>query len=90
MSGPKFDPGKSRVRSRSVKQSTMTFGSVVEVDPSFRGPLIMEEVRTSETSVDFSETTQRCTSEGCDLYTRHCGNLKSHVDATCVAWDTYV
>jgi hypothetical protein len=38
----------------------------------------MEAVRTSETSVDFYETTRRNIPEACNLHTRRRENLKSH------------
>jgi hypothetical protein len=41
--------------------------------------LMMEAVRTSETSVYFNETTQHCIPEGCHLHTRRGENLKSHI-----------
>jgi hypothetical protein len=41
--------------------------------------LMMEAVRTSETSVYFNETTRRFISEGCHLHIRRRENLKSHV-----------
>jgi hypothetical protein len=40
--------------------------------------LMMEAVRTSETSV-YSETTRRIISEGSNLHTRRRGSLKSHM-----------
>jgi hypothetical protein len=40
--------------------------------------LIMEAVRTSETSVYFNETTRLFIPEGCHLHTRRLENLKSH------------
>jgi hypothetical protein len=39
--------------------------------------LMMEAVRTSETSVNY-ETTQRNNPEGCHLHTRRSKKLKSH------------
>jgi hypothetical protein len=39
--------------------------------------LMMEAVRTSETSV-YNETTRRYIPESCHLHTRHGENLKSH------------
>jgi hypothetical protein len=39
---------------------------------------MMEAVRTSETSVYFSETTQRYIPESCYIHTRRCENLESH------------
>jgi hypothetical protein len=39
---------------------------------------MMEAVRTSETSVYFNETTQRCIQEGYLPHTRCRENLKSH------------
>jgi hypothetical protein len=61
--------------------------SLVEVGRRFRGAyylhsqinaLMMEAVRTSETSVNFCETTQRNNSEGYHIHTRRRENLKSH------------
>jgi hypothetical protein len=40
--------------------------------------LMMEEVRTCETSVYFNETTRRYIPEGCNLHIRRLENLKSH------------
>jgi hypothetical protein len=40
--------------------------------------LMMEAVSTSETSVNFYETTRRNIPEGCHLHTRRRENLKSH------------
>jgi len=40
--------------------------------------LMMEAVRTSETSVYFHETTRRYVPESCHLHTRRRENLKSH------------
>jgi cell division protein FtsL len=40
--------------------------------------LMMEAVRTSETSVYFKHTTRRYISEGYHLHTSHRDNLKSH------------
>jgi hypothetical protein len=39
---------------------------------------MMKGARTSETSVNIYETTQRSIPEGCDLYTRRRKNLKSY------------
>jgi hypothetical protein len=47
-----------------------------------RGMLMMEAVRTSETSVNFYETTRRNIPEGCHLHTRRRENLKSHLRPT--------
>jgi hypothetical protein len=43
----------------------------------------MEAVRTSETSVNFYETTRRNIQEGCHLHTRRRENLKSQ-NITCI------
>jgi hypothetical protein len=40
--------------------------------------LMMEAIRTSETSVNFNVITQRYISEDSKLHTRRCENLKSH------------
>jgi hypothetical protein len=60
--------------------------SLVEVDQCFGGAsiikdiaLMMEAVRTLETSVHFNETTRRYNPEGCNFYTCHHENLKSHM-----------
>jgi hypothetical protein len=50
--------------------------SLVDVDRRFRG-LVLETVRSSETSVYFNETTLSCMPEDCHLHTRRRGNLKS-------------
>jgi hypothetical protein len=39
---------------------------------------MMEAVRTSETSVNFNETTQNYIPESCNHHTRRHENLKSH------------
>jgi hypothetical protein len=39
--------------------------------------LMMEAASTSETSVNFYQTTHRYNPEGSHLHTRHCKNLKS-------------
>jgi hypothetical protein len=41
--------------------------------------LMMEAVSTSETSVNFYETTRRSIPEGCYIHTRRRENLKSHM-----------
>jgi hypothetical protein len=41
------------------------------------GRLMMEAVRTSETSVNFNVTTRRYIPEDSKLHTRRCENLKS-------------
>jgi hypothetical protein len=46
----------------------------------FRVALMMEAVRTSETSVHFNVTTWRYIPEDSKLHTRRCENLKSHTD----------
>jgi hypothetical protein len=43
--------------------------------------VMVEAVRTSETSVYFKETTRRCIAEGCNLRNRRCKNLKSQASA---------
>jgi hypothetical protein len=63
---------------------------LVEVDRRFRGAyyeaLIIEAVRTSETSVCFNKTTLRYIPEGCRLHTRRRENLKSQsLYAVCLA-----
>jgi hypothetical protein len=40
--------------------------------------LMMELVSTSETSINFYQTTRCDISEGCDLHNRRRENLKSH------------
>jgi hypothetical protein len=40
---------------------------------------MMEEVRASETSVYYNETTRRYILEGCHLHTRRREDLKSHI-----------
>jgi hypothetical protein len=40
--------------------------------------MVMEAIRTSETSVYFNETTRRYIPEGCHLHTRRRKNLKFH------------
>jgi hypothetical protein len=40
--------------------------------------MVMEAVRTSETSVCFNDTTRRYIPEGCHFHTRRRENLKSH------------
>jgi hypothetical protein len=59
--------------------------SLVEADRRFRGVysivrsiLMIESVSTSETSVNFYETTRRNIPEGRHLHTRRRENLKSH------------
>jgi hypothetical protein len=61
--------------------------SVVEIDRRFRGTyylhhqamtLIMEAESTSETSINFYETTRRKFQEDNHLHTRSRENLKSH------------
>jgi hypothetical protein len=55
---------------------------LVEVYQRFIGPsliaLMMEATRTSETLVNFYQTTRRNNPEGSDLHTRRRENLKSH------------
>jgi hypothetical protein len=53
--------------------------SLVEVDRHFRRALMMEAVRTSETSVYFNKTTWCYIPEVCHLHSCHGENLKSHV-----------
>jgi hypothetical protein len=43
------------------------------------GALVMEAVRTSETSAYCNETARRYIPEGCYLHTRHRENLKFHL-----------
>jgi hypothetical protein len=58
--------------------------SIVGVDRRFRGAYCLQqpgdddEVRTSETSVCYNETTRRYIGEGSNLHTRRRKNLKSH------------
>jgi hypothetical protein len=40
---------------------------------------MMEAVRTSETSLNFNETTRRYSPESCHLHTRRRKDLKSHI-----------
>jgi hypothetical protein len=59
--------------------------SPVEVDRRFKGAYFIisaktMEMRTSETSVYFNETTRRHISDGCHLHTRRHENLKSQMD----------
>jgi hypothetical protein len=44
--------------------------------------LMMEAIRTSETSVYFNETTLLCVLEGCHLHTFRCEKLKSYKSET--------
>jgi hypothetical protein len=52
---------------------------LVGVDRRFRVDLMMETVRTCETSVYSNETTRRYIPEGSYLHTRRRENLKSHM-----------
>jgi hypothetical protein len=52
---------------------------LVEIDLFRRFRVMMEVVRTSETSVYFNETTWCYIPEHCHVHTRRCDNLKSHV-----------
>jgi hypothetical protein len=61
----------------------MSSCTLVEVDRRFRGKyliiraLMIEAVRTSETSVYFHDTTRRSIQEGCHLHNRRREKLKN-------------
>jgi hypothetical protein len=48
--------------------------------------VMLEAVRTSETSVNFNVTTRHYILEDSKLYTRHRENLKSHICMLIVFW----
>jgi hypothetical protein len=62
---------------RRVVSWKLTDVSEMRTDPIIR-TMTIETVSTSETSINFYETTQRNIREGCHLHTRLRENLKSH------------
>jgi hypothetical protein len=63
----------SRIRELSEDDSLLGYSAVISA-------LMVEVVRTSETSVYFNETTRRYIAEGCHLRTHRHENLKSQGD----------